>query len=148
MEKIKIGIIGCGGIAKKIARTFQGMDTVEAYAVASRSLDKATAFAAQWNFTKAYGSYDEMLKDKEVELVYIATPHSEHYRHALLCLQYDKPVICEKPMTVNAKQAEELIIKLVNSLTNGNQSTSSPWASHNNSPNRCPMTRLSNNAFL
>lgn len=111
MEKIKIGIIGCGGIAKKIARTFQVMDTVEAYAVASRSLDKATAFAAQWNFTKAYGSYEEMLKDKEVELVYIATPHSEHYRHALLCLQYDKPVICEKPMTVNAKQAEELISK-------------------------------------
>lgn len=82
---------------------------LELYAVASRSLDKAQAFAEQWGFEKAYGSYEEMLEDDLVDLVYVASPHSHHYQHARMCLEHGKHVLVEKAFTVNAKQAEELI---------------------------------------
>lgn len=108
-KKTKIGIIGCGWIAEKMAITLQGMEKVEAYAIASRNLNKAQAFAKQWNFTRAYGSYEEMLDDKAVELVYIATPHSHHFEHTRLSLMKGKPVLCEKAFTANAKEAEELL---------------------------------------
>ena len=74
MKKYKIGIIGCGHIAEKMAATINGMQEAESYAVASRSIEKAQAFAAEWNFSKAYGSYEELVTDSEVDLVYIATP--------------------------------------------------------------------------
>lgn len=88
-----------------------GVDTsrLELYAVASRTYEKAKAFADQWGFEKAYGSYEEMLEDEEVELVYVASPHSHHYRHAKMCLEHGKHVLLEKAFTVNASQAEELI---------------------------------------
>lgn len=108
-KKTKIGIIGCGWIAEKMAITLQGMEKVEAYAIASRDLNKAQTFAKQWNFTRAYGSYEEMLDDKAVELVYIATPHSHHFEHTRLSLMKGKPVLCEKAFTANAREAEELI---------------------------------------
>lgn len=76
---MKFSILGPGGIAEKMAETIQKLDGVEAYAVASRSMDRAKAFADKWGFEKAYGSYEELVKDPEVELVYIATPHSHHY---------------------------------------------------------------------
>lgn len=82
---------------------------IELYAVASRSLDRAKDFAAQWGFEKAYGSYEEMLKDEALELVYVASPHSHHYQHAKMCLEHGKNVLVEKPFTVNAIQAEELV---------------------------------------
>lgn len=107
--KIRIGIIGCGWIAEKMAITLQGMEKVEAYAIASRDYKKAEAFAAQWNFTQCYGSYEEMLDDEKVDLVYIATPHSHHFEHTRLSLLKGKPVLCEKAFTANAKQAEELL---------------------------------------
>lgn len=107
---MKIGIIGAGAIAAKMARTLAGMnDTAEGYAIASRSLETAQAFAREWNFRKAYGSYEEMLDDPEVDLVYIATPHSHHYEHAMMCLRKKKPVLCEKAFTANATQAEEVL---------------------------------------
>ena len=107
-KKTRIGIIGCGWIAEKMAITLQGMEKVEAYAIASRDLNKAESFAKEWNFTRAYGSYEEMLDDERVDLVYIATPHSHHYAHTRLSLQKGKPVLCEKAFTANAKEAEEL----------------------------------------
>ncbi len=82
---------------------------LELYAVASRSLDRAKDFAKQWGFEKAYGSYEEMLEDDLVDLVYVASPHSHHYLHARMCLEHGKHVLVEKAFTVNAKQAEELI---------------------------------------
>ncbi len=82
---------------------------LELYAVASRSLEKAEDFADQWGFEKAYGSYEEMLEDDLVDLVYVASPHSHHYQHARMCLEHGKHVLVEKAFTVNAKQAEELI---------------------------------------
>lgn len=108
-KNTRIGIIGCGWIAEKMAITLQGMKGVEAYAIASRDLSKAKPFAERWNFTRAYGSYEEMLDDECVDLVYIATPHSHHYTHTRLSLLKGKPVLCEKAFTANAKEAEELI---------------------------------------
>lgn len=82
---------------------------LELYAVASRSIERATEFAAQWGFEKAYGSYEELLADEAVELVYVASPHSHHFLHAKMCLEHGKNVLVEKPFTVNARQAQELI---------------------------------------
>ncbi len=108
LGKINMAILGCGNIAGLMAETIQSVSGVRAYAVASRSLDKAVNFAKQNGFKKAYGSYEELLQDGKVDLVYIATPHSEHYANAKLCISYGKPVLCEKAFTVNTAQAEEL----------------------------------------
>ena len=109
MKKLKMAILGAGGIASTMAGTISRMEQVECYAVGSRSLEKAQAFAQKFGFQKAYGSYEELVKDEEVELVYIATPHSEHYENARLCIRHKKPVLCEKAFTANAKQAKELL---------------------------------------
>lgn len=105
---LKLAILGAGGIAVKMAETVAGMDDVQAYAVAARDLERAQAFADKYGFEKAYGSYEEMLADEAVELVYIATPHSHHYKHAKMSLEAGKHVLCEKSFTVNADQAREL----------------------------------------
>ena len=105
---MKLGILGAGGIASTMAKTVAGMEDVEAYAVAARDLGRAREFAQKYEVKKAYGSYEEMLADDEVELVYIATPHSHHYLHAKMCLEAGKHVLCEKAFTVNAEQAQKL----------------------------------------
>ena len=105
---MKIGILGAGGIAVQMAKTVAGMKDVENYAVAARSFERAQAFAEKYGFSKAYGSYEEMLADPQVGLVYIATPHSHHYLHAKMCLEAGKNVLCEKAFTVNADQARKL----------------------------------------
>lgn len=89
-----------------MAATINEMQETESYAVASRSIEKAQAFASKWNFGKAYGSYEELVADSEIDLVYIATPHSHHYEHARLCILNGKPVLCEnhlQPMHVRQK---------------------------------------------
>lgn len=106
---MKVAILGAGRIAHSMAEALSGIAEAQKYAVAARDLERAETFAKEWGFTKAYGSYEEMLKDPEVELVYVATPHSHHYEHAKLCLEHGKNVLLEKAFTVNAKQAEELI---------------------------------------
>lgn len=92
-----------------MAITLGGMKGVERYAVASRSKEKAELFAREWQFIKAYGSYEELASDPEVDLIYIATPHSHHYEHARMCIGKGKPVLCEKAFTANARQAEDLL---------------------------------------
>ena len=106
---MNVGILGAGGIARKMALTLNGMEGANAYAVASRDLQKAQKFAKDEYVEKAYGSYEEMLADEKVDLVYVATPHSHHLEHAKLCISYGKPVLCEKAFTANAKQARELL---------------------------------------
>ncbi len=110
---MKVAILGAGGIACKMAEALKGLEKqgkpVEAYAIAARDLDRAQAFAGRWGFRKAYGSYEEMLSDDEVDLVYVATPHAFHYEHAKLSMSYGKAVLVEKAFTQNAAQAEELI---------------------------------------
>lgn len=106
---IKMAILGAGSIAVKMAATITKMDQVEVYAIAARDLDRAEAFAKENGFTKAYGSYEEMLADEAVDLVYVAVPHSHHYKMTKMCLEAGKHVLCEKAFTVNAEQAKEIL---------------------------------------
>ena len=116
---MKYGIMAVGGIADSMARTVTEMINrakaagedlpLEKYAVASRTLEKAQDFAEKWGFEKAYGSYEELVKDPEVEVIYVATPHSHHYECAKMCLENGKGALVEKAFTVNSKQAKELI---------------------------------------
>lgn len=104
----KIGILGAGKIAHKMAYTVSQMENYEICAVASRSQENADNFARQYGINKAYNSYESLVTDPEVELVYIATPHSHHYSHVMLCIQNGKPVLCEKSFTTTAREAEEI----------------------------------------
>ena len=109
MNKIKFGILGAGGIAELMGKTIAGLSDVASYAVASRDLSRARAFAQRHGIQNAYGSYEEMLSDPALDLVYIATPHSHHYEQIKLCLAYGKHVLCEKAFTINVAQAEEVL---------------------------------------
>lgn len=109
MEKIKVGIIGAGWIANKMAEALAPLTDAEVIAIASRSLDKAQKFAEQYGIAKAYGSYEELVHDADVDLVYVATPHSHHYPHAKLAIENGKAVLVEKAFTANAREAQELI---------------------------------------
>lgn len=106
---MKVGIIGTGWIAEKAAITLNGLQECEAYAVGSRSIETAQAFAAKWNIAKAYGSYRELLDDADVDLVYVGTPHSHHYDVTRDALLAGKPCLVEKAFMANARQAEEII---------------------------------------
>ncbi len=106
---MKFAILAPGKIANSMAKAVSGIEKIERYAVASRDQERADIFAKKWGFEKAYGSYEAMVEDPQVELVYVASPHSHHYEHAKLCLEHGKHVLVEKAFTVNAQQAEELI---------------------------------------
>ena len=108
---LRIGIIGPGHIANKMASTIKRLKGFCNYAVASRSKDKAEAFKEKYGFQKAYYSYEDMLKDPDVDLVYISTPHSCHYEQMLLCLKYHKPVLCEKALTTSLKDTMDIYQK-------------------------------------
>ncbi len=110
MGQLNIGILGTGNIANTMAATLKKLGgEVRLYAAASRSLEKARDFAKKWQIEKAYGSYEEMAADSEVKLVYIATPHSEHYGNAKLCLEHGRNILVEKAFTANAGQAAEVL---------------------------------------
>ncbi len=104
-----VGIIGAGWIADKMGETLTGLNPEMKYAIASRDIDKARKFASHWGFKKAYGSYKELIDDPDVDLVYIATPHSHHFEHASMAIEAGKPVLCEKAFTANARQADALL---------------------------------------
>ncbi len=106
---MNFAILAAGNIAGCMAEAVSGIDGVRKYAVASRDLGRAQAFADRWGFERACGSYEEMLCDPQVELVYVASPHSHHYEHARMCLLHGKHVLVEKAFTVNAGQAQELM---------------------------------------
>ena len=109
MDKMKVGIIGAGWIAEKAAITLNGLTDCEAYAIGSRSLEKAEAFARQWNIKQAYGSYAELIADPDVDLIYVATPHSHHYDVTREALLAGKPCLVEKAFMANACQTEEIL---------------------------------------
>nr|WP_297765518.1 Gfo/Idh/MocA family oxidoreductase [uncultured Butyrivibrio sp.] len=106
--RIRVGIMGAGSIAGTMANTIKGMRGVVCYAVGSRSQEKADKFAAQYGIKKAYGSYAELVSDPKVDLVYVATPHSEHYENVKLALSAGKHVICEKAFMLDEKEAEKI----------------------------------------
>ena len=109
MDFMKVGIIGTGWIAEKAAITLNGLKECEAYAVGSRSQDKADAFAQKWNIARAYGSYSELIADPDVDLIYVGTPHSHHYDVTKEALLAGKPCLVEKAFMANARQTEEII---------------------------------------
>lgn len=108
-QKLKVGILGAGHIAQKMATTLMGMKEAELYAVAARELSRAEQFANEFHAQKAYGNYEALADDPDIDLIYIATPHSHHFGPARMCLLKGKPVLCEKAFTANAREAEELI---------------------------------------
>lgn len=109
MKNIKWGILGCGVIAQKFAHALQQTEGATLYAAAARDGERASVFARQWGFEKAVEGYRALVADPEVDIVYIATPHSYHYAHTILCLEAGKHVLCEKPFTVNTGQLRKLI---------------------------------------
>ncbi len=107
---MKVGILSAGNIAGTMARTINGMDdSVELYAVGARDLDRAQEFAKTWGCKKAYGSYEELVSDPEIDLIYVATPHSHHFEHTKLCIEHGKAALVEKAFTANAAQAKEVL---------------------------------------
>ncbi|MDM0544755.1 Gfo/Idh/MocA family oxidoreductase [Clostridium perfringens] len=108
MKKLKWGILGPGNIARDFAQALNRVNG-EVYAVASRNKERAEKFARENNVKKAYGSYDEIIKDENIDVVYIATPHSNHYEYIIKSLNNNKHVLCEKAITVNEKELEEAL---------------------------------------
>lgn len=108
LKQKRIAIMGTGNIAGIMAQTIKKMKNVKCYAVASRDSNRAKEFAKKYGVKKAYGSYEEMVMDSKIDLVYIATPHSEHYQNMKLCIENGRAVLCEKAFTANAKQAEDI----------------------------------------
>lgn len=108
---MNIGILGCGSIARTLAHTMKRMEgeDIHLLAFASRSLEKARKYADDFQVERAYGSYEELVKDKDIDLVYIATPHAIHLDNMRLALENGKACLTEKAFTANARQAEEAI---------------------------------------
>ena len=101
MKTIKWGIIGAGRISSTFATALNSLDHTELVGIASRDLDRATEFANRFHIKNVYGSYEELVKDPEIDVIYIATPHTEHKANAALCITNGKAVLCEKPFTLN-----------------------------------------------
>lgn len=108
-DTLRVGIIGTGWIAEKATLTLNGLETCEAYAVGSRTTEKAQTFAERWQIPKAYGSYEALMADPDVDLVYIGTPHSHHYDVTKAALMAGKPCLVEKAFMANVRQTREVI---------------------------------------
>jgi predicted dehydrogenase len=108
-DEIRWGILGLGSIAEKFATGLQVVPDAKLVAVGSRTQSKANQFGQQFSAPNTHGSYESLAADPDIDIVYIATPHNLHYENSLLCLQAGKAVLCEKPFTINAQQAEEVI---------------------------------------
>jgi len=106
---VKWGILGTGKIAKRFMQAAFYVPEAQVVAVGSREQHTADQFGAQYGVPKRYGSYDALISDPEVEIVYVATPHTLHAENTLAALQAGKHVLCEKPFTINAQQAETVI---------------------------------------
>lgn len=110
-QKIRLGILGTGNMARQIARACTHAGNIELLAVASRSAESAQQFASEFELPKHYGSYEALAADPGIDLVYVSTPHSCHRDNSLMCLDAGKAVICEKPFAINAREAAEIIAR-------------------------------------
>ena len=110
-KKIKWGIIGLGGIANKFANDLLSIEDAELYAVASRTQEKANAFAEKYGASKAYATYEDLANDPNIDAVYIATPHALHKENVLMCLEKGMAVLGEKPFAMDANEVDEMIAK-------------------------------------
>jgi predicted dehydrogenase len=107
--KIRWGILGPGKIAKKFSEDLALVADAEITAVASRSLDRAQSFAAQHLIRSSFQSYESMIREGNIDIVYIGTPHSFHLEQTLLCLENGIAVLCEKPAAINSKEVQKMI---------------------------------------
>lgn len=109
MKKIKWGILGTGSIANTFATALISMEDCILAGVASRNDIRAKKFAESFKIGKSYASYEDLAKDPDIDVIYIAGPHTEHKSMAKLCIMNNKAVLCEKPFAINSKDTEELI---------------------------------------
>ncbi|MCF7822718.1 MAG: Gfo/Idh/MocA family oxidoreductase [Candidatus Marinimicrobia bacterium] len=105
----KWGILSTGKIANHFAEGLTLLDAADIHAVGSRAIGTAERFADKWSITNAYGSYDELYNDKEVDIIYIGTPHNLHYQNTMDALSAGKHVLCEKAFALNANQARNMV---------------------------------------
>lgn len=108
-KKIKWGILACGKIARKFASDLKLVEGAELYAVASRDEERAKSFATEFSATQFFTYYEELAACPEIDVIYIASPHSHHHEHTLLCLSHGKAVLCEKAFAINSRQAREMV---------------------------------------
>ena len=107
---IKWGILGCGNIANKFAEAVnKSVAGAELVGAGARDLSKAQSFAKKHKISRAYGSYLDLVQDQDIDAVYIATPHSHHKEHTLLCFEHNKAVVCEKPLAINEDEVKDMI---------------------------------------
>ena len=107
----KWGILGAARIANKFAEGLKVLPNAERYAIAARSQERAEAFKEKHGFAKAFGSYEAMLADPELDIVYVATTNNLHFEHTMLCLEAGKAVLCEKPFASNLSQVKQMVNK-------------------------------------
>lgn len=104
---IRVGIMGLGQIAHRVAKGIQHAKHAQLYAVGSRTIEKAEEFQKTYHAVKAYGDYEELLQDTDVDMIYICTPNSFHFEHIKAALLHGKHVLCEKPLVANSEQVKE-----------------------------------------
>jgi dihydrodiol dehydrogenase / D-xylose 1-dehydrogenase (NADP) len=109
MAEFKWGILAPGKIAHKFAEGLAGLPETRLVAVGSRSADRAKEFAGTFGAERAYGSYEDLAKDPDVDAIYVANPHNYHRDATILCLENGKPVLCEKPFAVSAAEAQAMV---------------------------------------
>ncbi|MFJ8541926.1 Gfo/Idh/MocA family protein [Streptomyces sp. NPDC093586] len=108
-QKVRWGILATGGMAARFTADLVDLPDAEVVAVASRTEASAKAFAERFGIPRAYGDWESLARDEDVDVVYVATPHAAHRAAAGLCLEAGRSVLCEKPFTLNAREAGELV---------------------------------------
>src|SRR5512146_1340983 len=108
MARLRMGILGAGGIAGHFASASPQFDRIDVTAIGSRSAEKAASFAASHALPKAYGSYAEVVEDPDIDCIYIALPNGLHKEWALACARAGKHVLCEKPLALTCEDAQEM----------------------------------------
>ncbi|MGW2960142.1 Gfo/Idh/MocA family protein [Streptomyces sp. NPDC001220] len=108
-QSVRWGILATGGIAAAFAADLVDLPDAEIAAVASRSAESAEAFAERFGIGRAYGDWESLARDEDIDVVYVATPHSAHRAAAGLCLESGRNVLCEKAFTIDAREAGELV---------------------------------------
>ena len=108
-ESIRWGILSTGAIARSFVKGLAAVPDAEAVAVGSRTQKAADAFGVEFDIPRRHPSYDALANDPDVDVIYVATPHSLHRENSILCLRAGKPVLCEKPFTINRPEAAEVV---------------------------------------
>lgn len=109
MKSYKWGILTAGKMSAKFTRALRLLDNAELYAVASRDSERAKKFADEFGFKKYYSTYEDLASDPEVDIIYIASPHSHHLDHTMLCLKHRKAVLCEKAFSLNSREVKSML---------------------------------------